>query len=77
MFGRKGEAYLIAEIGGNHEGSISKAKDLLISVAEAGADAVKFQILQAERLVSEREDPERFEHFKRLSLNSGRVFRID
>ena len=39
----KREAYLIAEIGGNHEGSISKAKDLLISV-EAGADAVKFQI---------------------------------
>ena len=43
MFGRKGEAYLIAEIGGNHEGSISKAKDLLISAAEAAQTRLNFK----------------------------------
>ena len=42
---------VVAEIGGNHEGDFEKAKYLVREAAEAGADAVKFQIYQAERLV--------------------------
>lgn len=41
---------LIAEIGNNHEGSIERAKRL-IELAAPHADAVKFQIFRAERLV--------------------------
>lgn len=34
---------LIAEIGGNHRGSIETAKDMIIASAMSGADVVKFQ----------------------------------
>lgn len=36
-------AYIIAEIGINHNGSVEIAKELIKSAAEAGVDAVKFQ----------------------------------
>ena len=35
--------FVIAEIGGNHEGNLDYAKKLLIDAAKSGADAVKFQ----------------------------------
>lgn len=35
--------YVIAEIGLNHNGNLSVAKELISGAAEAGADAVKFQ----------------------------------
>jgi sialic acid synthase SpsE len=44
--------YIIAEIGVNHEGSLSKAKKLIELAHEGGADAVKFQTYKAERLAS-------------------------
>ncbi len=44
--------YIIAEIGVNHEGSLSKAKELIELAHEGGADAVKFQTYKAERLAS-------------------------
>lgn len=68
MFKDRKLPYVIAEIGGNHEGSLSVAKDLVASAAEAGADAVKFQILSPNGLVSDVHDHERFLHFERLAL---------
>ena len=44
--------YIIAEIGSNHNGSLEQAKRLIDVAAEAGADAVKFQIFKAENLYS-------------------------
>lgn len=44
--------YIIAEAGVNHDGDIQKAKRLIDAARQAGADAVKFQIFSAERLVT-------------------------
>jgi N-acetylneuraminate synthase/N,N'-diacetyllegionaminate synthase len=43
--------YVIAEIGGNHDGDFGAARELLAAAAGAGADAVKFQVYRGERLV--------------------------
>lgn len=43
---------IIAEVGNNHEGSYTLAEELIGRAAEAGADAVKFQTIVPERLVS-------------------------
>jgi N,N'-diacetyllegionaminate synthase len=63
-----GKATLIAEIGGNHEGSLSKAKDLMFQAYEAGADIVKFQSYSGEGLVNKKLRLDRFNHFNRFML---------
>ena len=42
--------FIIAEAGSNHNGSLSQAKALIDIAADAGADAVKFQVYRAHRL---------------------------
>tara|TARA_B110000238_G_C16129903_1_gene440931 strand:- start:2100 stop:3128 length:1029 start_codon:yes stop_codon:yes gene_type:complete len=46
------KTYFIAEIGVNHNGSLSIAKKMVISAKRSGADAVKFQTFKAENLVT-------------------------
>lgn len=43
-------AYIIAEIGNNHNGDIVRAKELVALAAEAGVDSVKFQLRDMESL---------------------------
>ena len=38
----------------NHDGSLSRAKELIYKAAEAGADAAKFQHFEAATIVSEK-----------------------
>ncbi|MGB8276147.1 MAG: N-acetylneuraminate synthase family protein [Alphaproteobacteria bacterium] len=69
--------YVIAEIGGNHNGDPETAFRLVEAAAEAGVDAVKFQTYRAESLVHPSVEPvplvRRFyatqlERFKSLEL---------
>lgn len=49
--------FVIAEAGSNHNGDIQTAKTLIDEAADAGADAVKFQIFRAENLyVDDRQE---------------------
>jgi len=60
--------FVIAEIGGNHEGDIIKARNLMHLAIDAGADSVKFQVYSGETLVNGSEDPDRVKHFDRFAL---------
>lgn len=60
--------WLVAEIGGNHEGDFDYAVRLTDLAIEAGADAIKFQIYTGDTLVSQVADPGRHAHFRRFEL---------
>ena len=45
--------YIIAEIGINHQGDVEIAKKLIVSAAESGADAVKFQKREISRILTQ------------------------
>lgn len=50
--GKQDRTYIIAEIGSNHDGSKDRARELIDLAADCGADAVKFQAFNADRIVS-------------------------
>jgi N,N'-diacetyllegionaminate synthase len=49
--------YIIAEAGVNHDGDPAAARKLIQAAHDAGADAVKFQVFSADRLVSRSAAP--------------------
>lgn len=51
--GDRSPTYFIADIAANHDGSLSRAIDLIHLAAESGADAVKFQHFKAKKIVSD------------------------
>ena len=53
LVGQGHPTYIIAEIGGNFDGSIDKAKRLIDAAKESGADCAKFQTFTAPTIVSE------------------------
>ena len=59
--------FIIAEIGSNWEGSITKAKKIILLSKKAGANAVKFQLWRAEDLYSKKH-PE-WKNIKKSQLN--------
>lgn len=76
--------YIIAEVGGNHDGNFAKALDHVYAAKDMGADAVKFQIYEAEKLVS-RGTPAfsqakgykfQLDRFKDLEFSEDEWFRI-
>ncbi|NCA13764.1 MAG: hypothetical protein EBS89_06460 [Proteobacteria bacterium] len=46
--------YIIAEIGASHDGSLTRAHTLIHDAAQAGVQAVKFQIYDTDRLCARR-----------------------
>ncbi len=66
---------IIAEIANAFEGDIAKAQELVIAAADAGVDAVKFQIFTAEELLVKSHP--KHNHFKdfELSIDNWRVLR--
>ncbi len=75
-FKSKNDVYIIAEIGGNHEGDFEYAKKLTELAAESGADAVKFQIYTGDSLVNFKYDPDRNKHFKKFELSSDQYIEL-
>lgn len=62
--------HIIAEIGSNHNGNFNTAKELIDMAVEAGADSVKFQIINTEGLYL----PGNYE-FGHYDINYVRAFR--
>ncbi len=75
-FKSKNDVYIIAEIGGNHEGNFKYAKALTRLAAQSGADAVKFQIYTGDTLVNKRYDPNRNKHFKKFELSKEQYIEL-
>ena len=73
--------YIIAEIGVNHNGNVNLAEKLIVSAKEAGANAVKFQCFQADKLahkdtpkteyqlLHDKQDRNHFQMLKSLELS--------
>lgn len=63
---KKNQAYIIAEVGQNHQGDLDLAKKYIKDFANAGADAVKFQkrdinsLFRASALIAPYESPNAF-----------------
>ncbi len=54
LIGEGEPCFIVAEAGSNHDGKLNQAKELIDIAAEAGADAIKFQIYSAETLYSKK-----------------------
>ncbi|MEG0509607.1 MAG: N-acetylneuraminate synthase [Eubacterium sp.] len=44
--------FIIAEVGVNHNGKLTLAKEMIVAAKKAGVDAVKFQTFKSEKVVS-------------------------
>lgn len=66
--------YIIAEIGVNHEGSLSRAQEMIELACEGGADAVKFQTYKAGSLAS-RHSPSYWDLNKEPTTSQYELFK--
>jgi N-acetylneuraminate synthase/N,N'-diacetyllegionaminate synthase len=62
------DVLVIAEIGNNHEGDFGRAREMIHAAAEACAQAVKFQTILPDRLVSATQ-PARIEQLGRFAFS--------
>lgn len=62
------KVFIIAEIGNNHEGNLDVAFEMLRTAAACGANAVKFQTIVPERLVSIK-DTNRIDQLTRFQFS--------
>ena len=69
---KKGRTFVIAEIGTNHNQRLSQAKKLIKVAKLAGADAVKFQLLNFEEQFDKNSYSSNFKkNFKKIEFNNN------
>ncbi|AKU18420.1 pseudaminic acid synthase [Luteipulveratus mongoliensis] len=66
------EPFIIAEVSGNHDGSLDKALDIVRMVADAGAHAVKLQTYKPETITIDSDAPD-FRLSEKHELWGGRT----
>jgi N,N'-diacetyllegionaminate synthase len=69
------EVLVVAEIGNNHEGDFARAEEMIVTAAASGAQAVKFQTIVPERLVS-RLQAARIEQLRRYAFSYEQFARL-
>ena len=74
IFTENSSAYIIAEIGVNHNGDMDLARAMIDKAIECGADAVKFQAFIAENIVLE--DAEKADYHKINTANEESHFQM-
>ena len=67
------KAYIIAEIGVNHNGSVKIAKNMIKSASECGVDAVKFQTFNTNELVTENA---KTANYQKINANEDSQFEM-
>ena len=73
LLNNKSEPYIIAEIGVNHEGSLTQAKKLIELAHQGGADAAKFQSYKADTLAS-KQSPAYWDTSKEPTTSQHQLF---
>ena len=65
------KAFIIAEIGNNHEGCFYQAKKLINAAKKCGVDAVKLQYINPHKFISpsDKKNLEKYERFKLSKKN--------
>ena len=74
LLGKK-KIFLIAEIGNNHEGSISNAIKLVKKAKNSGADAVKFQTYLVEDYIHLKQE-ERYSRLSKFQLSFNQFYNL-
>ena len=74
-FGLDDGVFVVAEIGNNHEGSVSAAEEMIGRAATAGVDAVKFQSIDPAQLVAPWET-DRLKQLKGFRLSDDEYLRL-
>lgn len=67
--------FIVAEVGNNHEGSIKNAIELVEAAKRSGADAVKFQIFNAQKYSSPK-DKKRIAQLKKFTLKKKDLLKL-
>jgi sialic acid synthase SpsE len=67
-FDTENHVFVIAEIGNNHEGDFTRAQEMIREAARTGVDAVKFQPIVPEKLVTSV-DVDRLKQLKSFQLD--------
>lgn len=68
VIGRGRPAFFIADVGANHNGSLSKAKKLIDIAKRSEVNAVKFQSYRADYIINKRYLPDGYELLKKCQI---------
>ena len=73
---KKNKKFIVAEVGNNHEGSISNAYKLIEEAKNAGVDAVKFQTYNVKKYYSSDSDIKRIKKLEKFELSHESLIKL-